>query len=78
MDRPQKLELAVMLDGGSGPQMITFQMNVVFFWERSKDLIRRRSELWLLPLNKSEDVIEVIIDNQYVRDTAQYLAAGGL
>eukprot|EP00972_Heterocapsa_arctica_P082987 12228669-Heterocapsa_arctica.AAC.1 len=29
-------------------------------------------------LEHSEDVIEVIADNQYVRDTAQYLAAGGM
>eukprot|EP00972_Heterocapsa_arctica_P010176 1493357-Heterocapsa_arctica.AAC.1 len=29
-------------------------------------------------LGKSENVIEVIMDNQYVRDAAQYLAAGGM
>eukprot|EP00972_Heterocapsa_arctica_P016423 2423347-Heterocapsa_arctica.AAC.1 len=28
-------------------------------------------------LEKPEEIIEVIIDNQYARDTAQYLAAGG-
>eukprot|EP00972_Heterocapsa_arctica_P041346 6099240-Heterocapsa_arctica.AAC.1 len=29
-------------------------------------------------LEKTEDVIEVITDNQYVRGTAQYLATGGM
>eukprot|EP00972_Heterocapsa_arctica_P105260 15509341-Heterocapsa_arctica.AAC.1 len=29
-------------------------------------------------LEKYDDVFEVITDNQYVRDTAQYLAAGGM
>eukprot|EP00972_Heterocapsa_arctica_P044228 6529848-Heterocapsa_arctica.AAC.1 len=28
-------------------------------------------------LEKAEESIEVITDDQYVRDTAQYLAAGG-
>eukprot|EP00972_Heterocapsa_arctica_P092467 13638917-Heterocapsa_arctica.AAC.1 len=39
-----------------------------------------RSEVRALvaALEKAENNIEVFMDNQYVRDTAQYIAAGGM
>eukprot|EP00972_Heterocapsa_arctica_P058328 8606027-Heterocapsa_arctica.AAC.1 len=49
MDRPQKLERAVKLDGDFGPLMTNISMSVDLCWEGSRDLIGLRSEHWLLP-----------------------------
>eukprot|EP00972_Heterocapsa_arctica_P085136 12544619-Heterocapsa_arctica.AAC.1 len=53
-------------------------MSAVPCWDRSRDLIGREARALVAAFEKPEHVIEVITGNQYVRDTAQYIAAGGM
>eukprot|EP00972_Heterocapsa_arctica_P092325 13614938-Heterocapsa_arctica.AAC.1 len=78
-DRLPKLERVSMRDGGSGPQTIKVSMSVVLCLEKNKQgSYRAEVRALVAALETSEETIDIITDNQYVRDTAQYLAAGGI
>eukprot|EP00972_Heterocapsa_arctica_P053790 7922799-Heterocapsa_arctica.AAC.1 len=78
MDRRQKLELAHMQVWGMwSPDNPTFKGNGAF---KGRDQGSDRAEVRALvaALEKSIGGIEVITDNQYVRDTANDLLTGGV
>eukprot|EP00972_Heterocapsa_arctica_P006107 899282-Heterocapsa_arctica.AAC.1 len=75
-DRLPKLEQVAMRDGGSGPQMIKYSCGPLLGEEQGSD--RAEVRALVATLEESEETIEIITDNRYVRDTAQYLTAGGI
>eukprot|EP00972_Heterocapsa_arctica_P042264 6230109-Heterocapsa_arctica.AAC.1 len=78
MDRLLRLEPAAIQDGVFGPQMIKCfnECGPLLGEEQGSD--RAEVRALVAVLEKTEDAIQVITDNQYVRDTAQYLAARGM
>eukprot|EP00972_Heterocapsa_arctica_P024706 3643653-Heterocapsa_arctica.AAC.1 len=65
-----------MLDGDWTPDDQSFNEHIVLIGkEQGSD--RAEVRALVAALEKTEQVIEVTTYNQYVKDTTQYLAAGG-